>query len=177
MKGNPFIYLLLAALLPTLAQAGSCNPHAQKRVVIGPKPTADTLYAHLHGLDMGAWEDGFSEETFTYIGETRTKAGKTYRIGYLNTVWGQACRATSRLYIFDGDDRPLGHYDGIITDPRKVTITGTVLKFKFDPSDGNTLDLGNGPPERARLDGDNEDWTPARPEASPPAPAASTAPI
>lgn len=165
MRKSIGTYLLAAvfAAASFSASAGTgCDTNAKKRVVIGPKPTADTLYAHLHGLDMGAWEDGFSEETFTYIGEVRTKAGKTYRIGYLSTVWGEACRATSRLYIFDGDDRPLGHYDGVIMDPRKVAISGAELKFRFDPKDGNTLDLGNGPPEQAWLDGDNEDWTPAK---------------
>lgn len=169
MRGHPGIYLLAVALAAGCfsASAGAgCDTNAQKRLVVGPKPTADVLYAHLHEVDMGAWDDGFSEETFTYIGEVHTKAGKTYKIGYLSTEWGEACRATNRLYIFDGENRPLGHYYGIGIDPRKIIINGTTLKLPLDPNSGNTLDLENGPPKEAWLDGDNPEWNPVAPKGT-----------
>lgn len=186
MKGNLLAYLLAAAIVVITVPASAdeptgigCDTNAMKREVVGPKPTADVLYAHLHDVDMGAWDDGFSKETFTYIGEVRTKAGKTYKLGYLATVWGQACRQTTRLYIFDADNRPLGHYYGIGINPRKVTISGTTVTLPIDPNTGNTLDLANGPPKQPWLDGDNPDWNPVEPKAasSKPKSAAASPPL
>lgn len=163
MKGHPLVYLLAAGLLlPGLAHAGSgCDTNAQKRVVVGPQPTANALYAHIQHVDMGSWLDGFDEETFVYIGEVHTKSGKTYKIGHLTTTWGLACRATQRLFIFDAKNDYLGQYAPVEVDAKRIQIQGSVLIFPFDSKDGNKLDLSKGPPAAAWLDGDNPEWTPA----------------
>ena len=171
MKRHPVLYLLAAALAAVSlgASAGTgCDTNAQKRVVVGPKPTANLLYTAIRNVDEGAWKDGFDIETFTYVGNVLTKSGTTYKIGFLETVWGESCRATNRLLIFDAQNKYLGQYYGIDTDPTKIQIRKGVLSFPFESKDGNKLDLDEGPPAKAWLDGDNPEWSAA------PAPASST---
>ncbi len=85
--------------------------------------------------------------------------GKAFKLGNLITIWGNSCRATNRFFIFDADNKVLGQYDGLmIDDPNKIVITGGTVIFPFDPKYGNSLDLENGPPATAWLDGDTEDF-------------------
>jgi len=160
-----------AAASFSASAADGCGTNAMRRVVVGPQPTANALYAHIQHVDMGSWQTGFDEETFVYIGEVHTNSGKTYKIGHLKTSWGPACRATQRLFIFDAGDRYLGQYAPVVVDAKHIRIQGSALLFPFDPQDGNKLDLKEGPPPKAWLDGDNPEWTPA-----PAAPTPGTAP-
>ena len=156
---NTIIAALL--LLPNLAFAGEplCTGH-EKRIVKGDEPTANVLYKKLKDIESGSWESGFWNETFTYIGDAHTKSGKVYRIGFLITVWGEACRATNRLFIFNSDNVCLGQYGDISEPP--IRIVGSVLHFPVDDKDGSTLDLESAPPATAWLDGKNPEWMPAK---------------
>jgi hypothetical protein len=155
---------IIAALLliPTLAFAGEplCGNGHEKRIVKGVDPTATVLYKKLKNIELGSWESGFWEETFTYIGDAHTKSGKLYRIGFLTTVWEAACRTTNRLFIFNSNNVCLGQYGDISEPP--IKIVGPVLYFPFDGQDGSTLDLESGPPATAWLDGENPEWMPAK---------------
>jgi hypothetical protein len=124
------------------------------------EPTATTLYKQLKDVELGSWDGGFWAETFTYIGDARTKSGKVYRVGFLTTLWGEACRATNRLFIFSSDNVCLGQYGGISDPP--IKIAGSVLYFPFNEQVGNNLDLENGPPPTVWLDGENPEWLPAK---------------
>lgn len=162
MKGHPFVFLLAASLLAAPAYAAGCNPYAQKRVVKGQQPTADTLYARTRNL--GSWVSGFEQETFVYIGDVHVKSGKSekiFKIGHLHTLAGRTCIPFDRLFIFDANDNYVGQYFPVVVAPKKVKIQGSVLVFPFKPKDGNKLDLSNGPPANVRLDGDTPDWEPA----------------
>ncbi|HEV2112468.1 MAG TPA: hypothetical protein VGT99_14010 [Gammaproteobacteria bacterium] len=162
MKGYRVVYLLLAAsLLPPPAHAGSCNPHAQRRVVKGPQPTANTLYAHIQHVGAGSWQAGFDTETFVYVGDVHAKSGKIYKIGHLKTLALRDCTPFQRLFIFDAKDHYLGQYAPVEVDPKRIMIQGTELVFPFRKNDGNTLDLKDGPPVKTRLDGDDIGWEPA----------------
>jgi hypothetical protein len=147
--------IITLLLIPAIAFAGQlpCGKSYEKRIVKGTAPTATMLYAKIKKIESGAWKKGFWEETFSYIGDVHTRNGKVYKIGFLTTIWGQACRATHRLFIFGSDNSYLGQYDGI-TDP-PVKISGSVLYFPYDAQVGNSLDLENGPPAQAWLDGQN----------------------
>lgn len=151
----------IALLIPILASADEppCHNTNEQRIVVGSEPTASTLYSRIRNIDLGAWKNGFWDETFTYVGDAHTHAGKTYKVGFLRTVWGESCRATLRLFIFDDSNNYLGQYYGIMSAPTK--IVGATLYFPFKPEEGNTLDLEKGPPKRAWLDGDNPEWRPA----------------
>lgn len=148
--------------MPTIAFAAESHygKAHEKRVVKGGKPTATALYGNLKNIESGAWKDGFWDETFIYIGDVHTRNGKVYKIGFLTTVWGEACRATNRLFIFNSDNDCLGQYCGIMEPP--VKISGSVLYFPFDDQNGNTLELESGPPPQAWLDGENPEWMPAQ---------------
>lgn len=156
--------IAIALLFPVLAYADDmpCHSDSEKRIVAGQQSTASTLYAHIQHIDMGSWDKDFWDETFTYIGDAHTKSGVTYKIGFLETIWGESCRATLRLFIFDIRNKYLGQYYGIEVKGKDIKINGAALLFPFDASEGNTLDLENGPPKRAWLDGDNPSWIPAK---------------
>ena len=156
--------IAVTLLFPALAYADDkpCGPDLEKQIVVGQQPTAGTLYTHIQHVEMGAVDKDFWDETFTYIGDAHTKSGVTYKIGFLEVIWGQSCRATQRLFIFDKDNKYLGQYYGIEVDAKDIKISGAVLHFPFDANDGNTLDLENGPPKQAWLDGDNPRWYPAQ---------------
>lgn len=174
--GHPVSYLLAAVLaaVSLSAHAGNCNPHAQKRVVKGRQPTADTLYAHIQHVGAGSWQAGFDKETFVYVGDVHIKPSKSgesekiYRIGHLKTIAGRQCIEFDRLFIFGAKDEYLGQYASVEVDAKKIKVRGSTLLFPFDPKNGNTLDLSEGPPAKAWLDGDNPEWIAA------PAPASST---
>lgn len=153
--------ILTLLLIPTIAFAGEppCGDVHEKRIVEGVEPTATALYKKIKNIESGAWKNGFWVETFAYIGEVHTRNGKVYKIGFLTTEWGEACRATNRLFIFSSDNACLGQYGGIMEPP--VKILGSVLYFPFDDQNGNTLDLENGPPAQAWIDGENPEWMPA----------------
>lgn len=167
MKNFGLIFCLgLALPLPIATQAfaedAPCHTTVGKRVVLGHEPTADALYAQLRTIELGSWDSDFWVETFTYIGDVHTKRGQTFKLGNLKTVWGISCRATNRFFIFDVNNKVLGHYYGlIIDDPNEIVIKGDTVIFPFDPKDGNSLDLANGPPDEAWLDGDTEDFNPS----------------
>jgi hypothetical protein len=154
--------IIALLLIPVVAfAAGSpCGNAHKKRTVKGAEPTASALYYELKSIESGSWKDGFWDETFMYIGDARTKSGNVYRIGFLTTVWGEACRATNRLFIFNSDNVCLGQYGDMREPP--VKISGSILYFPFKVMEGNTLDLENGPPATAWLDGENPEWVPAK---------------
>lgn len=158
------LLLVLYAFAPLVASAhdSPCHIDVEKRIVVGRQPTANVLYAHIKHVEMGSWPNGFWDETFTYIGDAQATSGKTYRIAYLRTIWGNSCRATNRLFIFDGDNKYLGQYYGIMVDPMDIRITGAQVTFPFDANDGNSFSLENGPPDTVWLDGDNPEWTAAQ---------------
>jgi hypothetical protein len=153
--------IVIGLLIPILASANElpCHSTREKRTVIGSEPTASILYAKIRDIYMGSWKSGFWDETFTYVGDTHTQDGKTYKIGYLVTIWGESCRATRRLFVFDHNNDYLGQYYGIMLAPTK--IVGATLYFPFKAEDGNTLSLEAGPPKQAWLDGENPEWASA----------------
>lgn len=159
---------LAAACMSASAMAG-CNPHAQKRVVKGKQPTADTLYAHIQHVGAGSWQAGFDTETFVYVGDVHAKSGKIYKVGHLHTIAMRKCIAFDRLFIFDAKDNYLGQYAPVEVDSKKIKIKGSTLIFPFDTKGGNKLDLKDGPPANIRLDGDDIGWEPAlAPGTAPP---------
>jgi hypothetical protein len=159
------LLIIVCALFPLLASAHDkpCHTDIDKRIVVGRQPTAKYLYARIRHVKMGAWNDGFWDETFTYIGDVHSTSGKIYKIAYLSTIWGESCHATNRLFVFNGDNKYLGQYDDIMVDPMKIKIRGTQIIFPYDTGDGNKLDLELGPPSKAWLDGENPEWSPAQP--------------
>ncbi|HEY1772642.1 MAG TPA: hypothetical protein VGH91_05560 [Gammaproteobacteria bacterium] len=175
-KKHPGIYLFAVALavVSFSASAGTgCNINANKRVVIGHRPTAATLYSHIQNVGAGSWQAGFDTETFVYIGDVHIKPSKSgepekiYKIGHLKTIATRQCIEFDRLFIFGAKDEYLGQYAPVEVNAKKIKIQGTSLVFPFHKKDGNTLDLKDGPPAKTQLDGDEVDWAP-NPNPAPP---------
>ncbi|QKJ28389.1 hypothetical protein HQ865_00975 [Mucilaginibacter mali] len=70
-----------------------------------------------------------SSTHLTYLGWLSSKKGVHFKI--MNSVWswGHAHRATSRILIFDENDKYLGNYPLTITDDLPTFIKGNKLVF------------------------------------------------
>jgi len=93
------------------------------------------------GLFFGRGD--FDEERFSYVGAVHAAGGKLWHVAYLNTVWGSACRATSRLLIFGADMHFVGQYAGLIVRPGAPK--GLTFRLTFN---------ADGPPLKANFGGD-----------------------
>jgi hypothetical protein len=60
---------------------------------------------------FGKWTKGGNTEThLKYLGGVKTKSGYTYKIVTSAWIWGHAHRATSRVLVFDGNNKYIGDY-------------------------------------------------------------------
>lgn len=55
-------------------------------------------------------QKGSYETNLTYLGNVKTKKGKTYKIMNSIWTWGMSCRATSRILIFNYQNQYIGNY-------------------------------------------------------------------
>jgi hypothetical protein len=55
-------------------------------------------------------EKGGTETLLTYLGNVKTKKGKTYKIVNSIWTWGISCRATTRILIFNENNEYVGNY-------------------------------------------------------------------
>src|SRR4051812_46733511 len=65
----------------------------------------------------------------TYLGWLSSKKGVHFKIMNSVWLWGQAHRATSRVLIFDKNDKYLGNYPLTIIDDLPTFIKGNKLVF------------------------------------------------
>ena len=90
----------------------------------------------------------FDEELFAYVGCVSI-AEHCWHVVYLSTTWGQSCRATHRLLVFQEDRAYLGQYSHFSLEP--IGVEGNAVIF----GDGSTISFGeSGPPAKVLLDGD-----------------------
>lgn len=60
---------------------------------------------------FGKWTKGGNTEThLKYLGRVKTNSGHTYKIITSFWIWGLSHRATSRIVIFNGDNKYIGDY-------------------------------------------------------------------
>ena len=60
---------------------------------------------------FGKWtQEGGTENRLVYLGEFKTKRGKTYKVLTSEWTWGQSGRKTSRILIYDKLNRYIGNY-------------------------------------------------------------------
>lgn len=60
---------------------------------------------------FGKWnEKGGTETRLKYLGQVATKSGKSFKVMNSIWLWGLSCRATSRILIFDYQNRYVGEY-------------------------------------------------------------------
>lgn len=73
---------------------------------------------------FGKWNGkGGTETHLRYLGQITSKRGKSYKIMNSVCLWGLSCRATSRILVFDSQNRWVGEYYVGMTDelPNKLS--------------------------------------------------------
>jgi len=144
--------------LPALAAQVPCGSGVSVRYLAGEEPMASELHSvaqQVPGLFFGRGD--FDEERFSYVGAVHAAGGKLWHVAYLNTVWGSACRATSRLLIFGADMHFVGQYAGLIVRPFRIDADSIVFDAPPGAPKGLTFRLtfnADGPPLKANFGGD-----------------------
>lgn len=133
---------------------GCCDDGASIRRLHGPRSRLIQLMKSARSSgDSPFWKSGgFHSEDVYYVGRITNAKQVSFQIVWMTTSWGQACRGTNRLLVFDSDDHFLGSYYGVSDRPNRVD--GSTLYFPFDPAHGNVVSFsGEHPPPRIWLDG------------------------
>jgi hypothetical protein len=137
--------LVIAALLfaASCANAQQCGNHSARHIK-GHEPLASRLYIAARKADAGAWHKGsFESESSTYLGDVRIN-GKLVHVLYLQTIWGPACRVTTRLVFFSFKLKPLSWYSGT----SEPAIKGNSLVFFPEHERRSEVDLSKGLPKQ-----------------------------
>lgn len=133
------------------APARGCDPGRSLRELVGPAETLTRLRAAAERADPSVFFDRgqFDLERLIYLG--RATGSGAYQAAALEVTWGQACRMTKRLLIFDARGGYVGYYGGFDESPSR--LEGTVVLFPFKADLGDRIDLAGGPPKEVRVGG------------------------
>lgn len=102
----------------------------------------------------GKWnEKGGTETHLTYLGNVKTKSGKTYKIMTSVWLWGLSRRATNRILVFNSLNQYIGEYSvTMISDlPKKFKNGILIFENKNNDCDQNVsskINLKNGIPKQ-----------------------------
>lgn len=102
-----------------------CSDGASIRRFVGPKKNTQALWLSLRGTKVPLWSKGeFHDQEFRIMGTAGS--ANQFQLVLFTTTWGQACRATTRLLVFDRANRFLGMYSGLDT---PVTLAGGQIQL------------------------------------------------
>ena len=160
MRVLTLFFLFLVGLTPVVASENNpeCGQGRSQNTLVGPAPLTAQLHASAKnqgGESIFFSKGQFEKETFRYLGEVTVSSAKKWHIVFLTTIWGESCRSTPRLLIFNEDKIFVGQYSHF--GPRNIIIDGDTLLFEdADPRYGNKVKFeSSGPPQTAYIDGDN----------------------
>ncbi len=103
---------------------------------------------------FGKWtENGGTEIQLTYLGEVKTKTGRKLKVVNSVWLWGLSKRATSRILIFNNENKYLGNYLLTMTYelPNELTNGNLIFKNSIGDCDKNqttVINLKNGLPKQ-----------------------------
>lgn len=106
----------------------------------------------------GKWnEKGGTETHLTYLGNVKTKKGKTYKIMTSVWLWGLSRRATNRILVFNSLNQYIGEYSvTMISDlPKKFKNGILIFENKNNDCDQNVsskINFKNGIPKQFFLE-------------------------
>lgn len=98
----------------------------------------------------GKWnEKGGMETHLTYLGNIKTKKGKTYKIMTSAWLWGLSKRATSRILIFNKINQYVGEYSVTMISDLPTKFENGILIFEnhnndCDPKVSSKINFKNG---------------------------------
>jgi len=118
----------------------NCADGASIRKFNGPKPLIQILWKSLKGTKVPIWKRGeFHEQEFNYLGHITTE--HTLHLVNFTTIWGQSCRATKRLLVFDSKNRLLGMYSHLESEIKNIQNNRLI-------HESGQADFTNGPPSK-----------------------------
>jgi hypothetical protein len=116
-----FLSLTLTFAICSNAQV---NDHIIQQKVL-KEAIVDSLFI------FGKWtEKGGTETHLKYLGQVKTKHGQTYKILNSSWFWGLAHRATSRILVFNSNDKYVGSYQVTMTTDLPIKMENGHLIFK-----------------------------------------------
>ena len=142
--------IVLGCLSPALA--GGCDSGRSVRRVVGSQELVGRLRASAEKATNSPFltRGTFDEEEMRYLG--RTASPGSFDLVLLTTTWGEACRATRRLLVFDNSGIYLGSYAGLSEVPTR--LAGNALLFPVQPQHGDQIEFSAPQPAPVvRLDG------------------------
>jgi hypothetical protein len=133
--------------------ASTCTPGRSKRLLLPPTAHAEALRNAAKSAKHSPFFDSgkFDEEWLYYIGRVHSSNSRTLEVAFLETTWGEACRVTRRLLLFDASGKYLGSYGDA---PSRPTIDRHSIVFPVPESEGNRIDLHAGIPAEVRVGGE-----------------------
>lgn len=137
--------------LSSIVEAG-CDSGRSVQNSIGPSELLMKLRANAEATGSSPFfkQGTFDEEELRYLG--RTPAPGAFDLVLLTTTWGEACRATRRLLVFDYSGMYLGCYTGLSAAPTQ--LVGSALLFPVEPELGDRIEFNaQQPVSKVRLDG------------------------
>ena len=104
--------------------AGGCAAGGSR--IEGPEPLTGRLLAAIPASAGVRFDPGtLVSEQIDYVGRV-AGSSESWQLLYIVTTWGQSCRATARLLVFDAAGRYAGNYSGVARPDR---IAGDRLVF------------------------------------------------
>ena len=102
----------------------------------------------------GKWNEKSGMEThLTYLGNVKTKKGKTYKIMTSVWIWGLSRRATNRILFFNNLNQYIGEYNVTMISDLPQKLKNGILIFEnknndCDPKVLSKINLKNGIPKQ-----------------------------
>lgn len=146
----PRLALTTAMLLSSTASIaeGNCDTGRSEVHVSGPQPLIQELIEAVPQSAGIFFEHGkFHRAQVNYVGRL-TGDRTSWDLVYLSTDWGDSCRETKRLLVFDATGSYVGSYSGVdqpalLTADRIIFPTGEEARFEHAS-----------PPDRLYVDGE-----------------------
>jgi hypothetical protein len=95
--------------------------------------------------------DGCNKTFISYLGQIKTNKNKNYKILICFYVHGQSCRGTSRIVIYDLDNKYIGNYCVTMSDLPDTIINNNLVYLKPDSDcnfrKGTKISFDNGLPQ------------------------------
>jgi len=141
------IFLILTLTIGQSFSSGQVNDASIRQYVL-QKAIVDSTFI------FGKWtENGGTETHLKYLGQLTTVHGQTFKILNSTNFWGLSHRATSRILVFNDQNKYVGNYHvTMITDlPTKLENGKFIFKNIAEDCDKNLsteIDLKKGLPKQ-----------------------------
>jgi hypothetical protein len=143
----------------TTSTTTGCAPGRSLRLLDQPGDVAKKLFESARTSKPSPFfpTGTFDQEQFRYLGRVEATPTLFFEIAIVETTWGEACRMTRRILVFDKSGEYLGNFAGISKPP--LRLEHQAILFSFLPEDGNRIDfsIGSVPPQ-IRIDGELHDF-------------------